>query len=864
METSKMFKHYGEKIKQLSFHPEKPLLLAAQYNGKIIIFNYETQTVAKVIEVSSDPLRTAIWISEDRIITSGDDKKVRIFSFHTTQKLVEFEGHKDFIRKVVFNNKTGDILTCSDDKTIKKFKQGKDGSSYEEVMQWTEHKHFVMDLKLHPRENGFFASASLDSTIKLWNVNSKTSNGTLTGHKNGVNCIDFFRGERSLLLSGSDDYSVVVWDLSSRSIISKLVHHEANVIDVVFLDRLPLFASVSEDGKLNFYNLKNFEFCFDIANFMNKGWSLSTKDNLVAAAYDEGCVVMQIGSNRPLSSTHSGKLLWSSNSEVFSANLKAVVTKNLKDFEAVDFPAKELGNLDIFPTALAHSPGGQLVSFHDGAEYAIYKALNFKLVLFGQAQSFVWGTENRFAILDKMNELEIYNAEGKVLKALKFDFYVTQIFGGEFLGVSGGDYVLFYDWNGEKCVGKIDVELTDVFWNNDKLILKNDKQFFFLKYQEVEEDAEEEVFQLVCQVDESIYSGFWANGVFFYVDQNSKFKVLVQDKTFLVCNLKDNKMISDYLVNHQRFFFFDNEGKVTTYSFSKKLLNILKKCENLESLLENVQKETKLLTNQECDFFSKILVAFDRKKEAYAVVRNTRSKFELAIELGLLNEAIAFCEELKEPIYWKKLGDLALITGEFPIAEKAFWSCEDLNSLLLLASCLGDRAVLLKVADKAKESKHWSVAFLGFWICGRIQECLDVLMDSKKFGQAAIFCKNFCPSRIEEVFKNWKSFLESTSDPFVKRIANPFDFEEDFGELRFLQKVEQIVAQLYNTKFRPQDFCEVTSKLHQMDFYKIAKEEGFDVLEKRLLELQDFDPLEICDDEVEPIVEDQIQDDADI
>ena len=99
----------------------------------------------------------------------------------------------------------------------------------------------------------------------------------MKGHKSGVNCICFYSGDRPLLLSGGDDYMVFVWDLSSRSIMAKLRNHEANVIDVAFMEKLPIFISVSEDGKLNFYNLKNFEFGFDIANFMNKGWSISTK-----------------------------------------------------------------------------------------------------------------------------------------------------------------------------------------------------------------------------------------------------------------------------------------------------------------------------------------------------------------------------------------------------------------------------------------------------------------------------------------------------------------------------------------------------------------------------------------------------------
>ena len=56
--------------------------------------------------------------------------------------------------------------------------------------------------------------------------------------------------------------------------------------------------------------MKNFDFSFDIINFMNKGWSLSQKDNLIAIAYDEGCVVVKSGNDKPLSSCCKGKIMW--------------------------------------------------------------------------------------------------------------------------------------------------------------------------------------------------------------------------------------------------------------------------------------------------------------------------------------------------------------------------------------------------------------------------------------------------------------------------------------------------------------------------------------------------------------------------
>ena len=186
VETSKRFKHYGEKIKQVSFHPSKPLVLFAQYNGEVSVHNYNTQALSKKFEVSSQPIRSAIWAGEDWIVTAGDDLQIRIFNFHTMQKLHQFEGHKDFLRKVIYNENGQYVMSCSDDKTI--IRWSNIGGKFQKNGSWEEHKHFVMDIKFHPKDEGVFASASLDGTLKLWNVASTTSNGTLKGHKSGINC----------------------------------------------------------------------------------------------------------------------------------------------------------------------------------------------------------------------------------------------------------------------------------------------------------------------------------------------------------------------------------------------------------------------------------------------------------------------------------------------------------------------------------------------------------------------------------------------------------------------------------------------------------------------------------------------------
>ena len=70
------------------------------------------------------------------------------------------------------------------------------------------HTHYVMSVVFNPKDPNTFATASLDRTIKVWNLTSTVPNFTLEGHEKGVNCVEYYRGgDKPYLISGSDDRS---------------------------------------------------------------------------------------------------------------------------------------------------------------------------------------------------------------------------------------------------------------------------------------------------------------------------------------------------------------------------------------------------------------------------------------------------------------------------------------------------------------------------------------------------------------------------------------------------------------------------------------------------------------------------------
>jgi len=80
-------------------------------------------------------------------------------------------------------------------------------------------------------------------------------------------------------------------------------------------------------------------------------------------------------------------LIWTKYSKLSYSNIKAVVTKDVADFEEVNLNVREhSGGLEIFPESIQHSPNGQLLAIYDHNEYNIIKSSSFKLVYYGNCQ----------------------------------------------------------------------------------------------------------------------------------------------------------------------------------------------------------------------------------------------------------------------------------------------------------------------------------------------------------------------------------------------------------------------------------------------------------------------------------------------
>ncbi|KAK6912098.1 WD40 repeat, partial [Dillenia turbinata] len=154
------FTKRSERVKSVDFHPTEPWILTSLYSGNVHIWNYRLEKIERSFEVTQSPdyahanlyessVRSAKFIaSEQWIITGADDAFIRLYSYNTGEKIIEFEAHKDYIRCLAVHPTLPYVLSASDDNLIKLWDWEKDWKC---IQTFKGHSHYVMQVAFKPR-----------------------------------------------------------------------------------------------------------------------------------------------------------------------------------------------------------------------------------------------------------------------------------------------------------------------------------------------------------------------------------------------------------------------------------------------------------------------------------------------------------------------------------------------------------------------------------------------------------------------------------------------------------------------------------------------------------------------------------------
>jgi coatomer subunit beta' len=779
----------------VDLHPTEPWILASLYNGSVTVWNYEVNAIVKTFEVSELPVRAARFIARKSwLIAGGDEMHIKVYNYNTFEKVTQFEAHNDYIRSISIHPTQSLLLTSADDLLIKLWDWDK---GWKNMMTFEGHTHFVMQVVFNPKDSNTFASASLDCSVKVWNLTSGTPNFTLQGHEKGVNCLDYYHGgDKPYLISGADDQKVKIWDYQNKTCVATLEGHTQNVMVTVFHPELPVILTGAEDGTIKIWNAATNRLENSLNYGMERVWSLAYQrgSNNVAIGFDEGCVVVKMGREEPaITMDSTGKVIWARHNEILTTNLKQGnmedgVSGTIKNGERLSISMKDLGACEVYPQGLAHSPNGRFVVVTGDGEYIVYTALAWRNKSYGSALEVAWSPSNEYAVRESNSRVKLFDKQFKERATqLNVNYAADAIFSGFLLAVrSSAGFITFYDWETTKVVRRIEAAARAVYWNDscDMVALVCDESTFMLRFKPeawsqlapmANDEGVEAAFDLLHEINDAVKTGTWVGDCFVYTTSNNRLNYVVGGNVFTLTNFDSPMYLLGYLVNDHCIYYCDKE--VNFYAWSLPVAVIDYQTAILRGDLEGAASLLPSIPSNEKDKLARFLETQGLISLAIQVTDDPEHRFDLAIQSNELDPAFAIAKGANEPAKWKRLGDAALQRWRFDLAKESLERAGDLEGLLLLHLAVGNAKGVASIAEEAKKLGKHNLAFTASWVSGDAAAASEVLKTTKREPENAILARTYLPSAVPENLQAWRSALPPRVAGTIADISIPEEWK---------------------------------------------------------------------------------------
>ncbi|KAK8795705.1 hypothetical protein WA158_000361 [Blastocystis sp. Blastoise] len=725
---------HSERVKCVDLHPTEPWILMSLFSGRVFIYNYETAELIKSFECVEVPIRTCKFIERKQWFALGcDDLHIRVYNYNTIDKVADFEAHTDYIRSLDVHPTLPYLLSCGDDLKIKLW-------NWEQNWNCTKtfdgHSHYVMQVKFNPKDPNVFASCSLDSTINVWGLNNPTPFFTLRDHKMSVNAIAYYpRADKPYLISGSDDHTIKVWDYQTKTCIQTLSGHTDNISTLLFHNKLPLIISGSEDGTVRIWNSITYQCEMTLNYSMGRVWSISgtTFNNKIGIACDDGALVIQMGSEKPIISLEEGGRL-------IKCDCRS----------------------ELFPRFIAHNANGRFLMIVGDGEYSICTSRQIRNKCYGEGLEGVWRDSGAgdYAIRTSTNTIKIFS-NFKETVTITAPFIVDHLFGGHLLGIRGNGFICFYNWETGSMERKIDVIATNVYWNKygSYVSIITQDTYYILEYNP--SLSADDAFAVITEVTDIVTGGTWVEDVFLYSTPKCV-KYYIGGELIVVTHIQSNYTLLGFLEKENKLLLVDGETNIISHSLSTSLLQY-----QVLIIRGDIESANQLLPSipaGDINKLSQFLEGQGYKAEAMELSTDIFKKIDIAIELEMIEKATEFLnildsrennDSVEISKYWNRLSELCLKKGDIEHAKIYSTKGHDYPFLLLLALSTGDKQGIEQLVQLCKEKHIENLAFISLFSMGDIDGCIHYLESIGKYAECCLLARSYKPELLEECTKKW-------------------------------------------------------------------------------------------------------------
>ncbi|KAK1169826.1 F-box-like/WD repeat-containing protein TBL1X isoform X1 [Acipenser oxyrinchus oxyrinchus] len=219
--ASTLGQHKGP-IFALKWNKKGNCILSAGVDKTTIIWDAHTGEAKQQFPFHSAPALDVDWQNNTTFASCSTDMCIHVCRLGCDRPVKTFQGHTNEVNAIKWDPSGMLLASCSDDMTLKVWSMKQDNC----VHDLQAHNKEIYTIKWsptgpgtsNPNSNIMLASASFDSTVRLWDVERGVCIHTLTKHQEPVYSVAF-SPDGKYLASGSFDKCVHIWNTMSGSLV---------------------------------------------------------------------------------------------------------------------------------------------------------------------------------------------------------------------------------------------------------------------------------------------------------------------------------------------------------------------------------------------------------------------------------------------------------------------------------------------------------------------------------------------------------------------------------------------------------------------------------------------------------------------
>ncbi len=185
----------------------------AHDHGLISVVDRESQQIIKHIKSGDKSARKFCLLGQDKIAIGFSDGFIRVFNKNFEMEFA-WLAHELSVFSMIYEDYSHSLISVGRDSKIKRWLL--EGENTRLVQEVPAHIYAIHDVVVSPDQQ-FFASASMDKTIKIWRANDLTLLKVIDAprygsHKNSVNKL-LWSAYLDYLVSASDDKNISIWKI---------------------------------------------------------------------------------------------------------------------------------------------------------------------------------------------------------------------------------------------------------------------------------------------------------------------------------------------------------------------------------------------------------------------------------------------------------------------------------------------------------------------------------------------------------------------------------------------------------------------------------------------------------------------------